>query len=252
MALDASAYAALGLEPGADWAAIERAYKDQIKRHHPDRSGGDAARAAAIIHAYRELKRERDSRNALVLVEEPQTRRGWHGWLWAALGVIAVGLLVVLIGPLKPSGSERPLAAAGRPAGDPMETDLATDAIDGSVRDAVRIFRTGDEPALAGASRDCHRKLRADPSLEQLDRCAAFDDAVVQLLDRDPLRSQGTFGELAVTSRQLSAGAILSNDSLAVDSRLDRIRLQVELALAPREPAPLPPPPPAEADSEND
>ena len=32
-----------GLEPGADPAAIERAYKRLIKQHHPDREGGDAA-----------------------------------------------------------------------------------------------------------------------------------------------------------------------------------------------------------------
>ena len=51
-----SAYAALGLEPGADNAAIDRAYRDLIKRHHPDRAGGDARRAAEIIQAYRELR----------------------------------------------------------------------------------------------------------------------------------------------------------------------------------------------------
>jgi len=32
---------------------------------------------------------------------------------------------------------------------------------------------------------------------------------------------------------QWSAASVLSNDYLAIDSRLDRIRLQVELALAP-------------------
>ncbi len=44
----ASAYAVLELEPGADRAAIEEAYRRLIKRYHPDRSGGDAARAAEI------------------------------------------------------------------------------------------------------------------------------------------------------------------------------------------------------------
>ena len=77
---------------------------------------------------------------------------------------------------------------------------------------------------------------RPSPSLAQLDRCAAFDDAVVQLQDRDPLRDQGPFSELAVTGRQWSAASALSDDYLAIDGRLDRIRLRVELVLAPHVP----------------
>ena len=71
----------------------------------------------------------------------------------------------------------------------------------------------------------------------QLDRCAAFDDAVVELQDRDPLRDRGPFSELAVTGRQWSGASALSNDYLAIDGRLDRIRLRVELALAEAAPA---------------
>ena len=247
---DASAYAVLGVAPDADWSEVERAYKQLIKVHHPDLSGGDAHRATEIIHAYRELKRARDSKGALVLADDDPAVRPRRGWLWGAIpGAALVAGLIVVIGPLKPPRADRPVAVAHDAAGDPMDSDLSASAIEGSIRDATRIFRRRDEMALAGASRDCHRRLRAKPSLEQLDRCAAFDDAVVQLLDRDPLRSQGPFGELAVTSRQLSAGAILSNDSLAVDSRLDRIRLQVELALVPRIPLP---PVPQPAVPEND
>ena len=69
--------------------------------------------------------------------------------------------------------------------------------------------------------------------MARLDRCAAFDDAVVQLQDRDPLRDRGPFSELAVTGRKMSGATLLSNDYLAIDSRLDQIRLRVELALAP-------------------
>ena len=242
MAADASAYAVLGLEPGADWADIEHAYKELIKLHHPDRSGGDAGRAAEIIHAYRELRRARDSKNALILLDEVPPRGRGAAWVWAALSLAAVGLAVLALGPLKPSTVDRQTAAAALPAAaDPIDSELSMATIDRSVREAVRMFRAGDEMALAEASRDCHRRLRAAPSVAELDRCAAFDDAVVLLQDRDPLRSRGPFSELAVTSRQLSAGTILSNDALAVDSRLDRIRLHVELALAPP-PLPLPPP----------
>jgi hypothetical protein len=87
--------------------------------------------------------------------------------------------------------------------------------------------------ALASTSRDCHHLLRSAPSVLQLDRCAAFDDAVVQLEDRDPLRDQGPFSELAVTGRIWAGATALSDDSLAIDGRLDRIRLRVEEVIAP-------------------
>ena len=61
MADDASAYAALGLEPGADSAAIEQAYKRLIKRTS-SRTAKAAmrARAAEINRAYRELRRTQE------------------------------------------------------------------------------------------------------------------------------------------------------------------------------------------------
>jgi hypothetical protein len=91
---------------------------------------------------------------------------------------------------------------------------------------------------MARASADCHHVMRQAPSLAQLDRCAAFDDAVIQLQDRDPLRDSGPFSELAVTGRLMGAASLLSSDYLAIDGRLDRIRLQVELAMAPADPPP--------------
>jgi hypothetical protein len=54
----------------------------------------------------------------------------------------------------------------------------------------------------------------------------------MQLQNHDPMWDRGPFSEIAVTGRQWSAAAALSNDYVAVDGRLDRIRLQVELALA--------------------
>ena len=111
----------------------------------------------------------------------------------------------------------------------------------------MRLSRNSDELALAANSRDCHHRFRLQPTLAALDGCAAFDDAVVLLQDRDPLRDQGPFSEIAVTGRQWSAGQTLSDDNLAIDGRLDRIRLRVELALAPPPPppvSPIPAPPP--------
>jgi len=239
---DASAYAALGLEPGADIAAIERAYKRLIKLHHPDREGGDAERAAEINRAYRELRGGAGSYEPLTLhnIEPP----GIPGNAWVRMAivlVVGVGLLL-LVNPvvtyvrhLSPGSSgllpSTRGAAAARPI-DAMDQPLDAVAILGAVRQAVMNRRNQAE--LLVSSRDCHRILRQSPTMTQLDRCAAFDDAVIQIQDRDPMWDQGPFSELSVTGRQWSAASALSNDYLAIDGRLDRIRMQVELALAPR------------------
>ena len=47
------------------------------------------------------------------------------------------------------------------------------------------------------------------------------------------MRDRGPFSELSVTGRLWSAASALSADYLAIDGRLDRIRLRVELTLAP-------------------
>ncbi len=244
MAGDASAYAALGLEPDADDAAIEQAYKRLIKEHHPDREGGDSQRAAEINRAYRELRTARNLKDPLELNEEwsedmPSGGGGWPAFIVMAMAGAALVLLVA--GPLGPA-ADAPRSPALHWLGtghanvfpmDPMDQPLHVSAITAAARRALLLARTRDEMALASASRDCHHELRNDPSLLQLDRCAAFDDAVVQLQDRDPLRDQGPFGELAVTGRLWSGATALSGDYVAIDGRLDRIRLQVELALAP-------------------
>jgi hypothetical protein len=243
---ESSAYAALGLEPGADAAAIDQAYRRLIKQHHPDREGGDAKRAAEINRAYRELKKKRSrsdfEKSTLDLNESPRALRDpMKSWVLAAMLVIGgVSALVLATGPIPPvgrSGSALPLAhvsPAPATATDPMDQPLAAAGIDSAVRDAYRVDRTSDEMKLAQTSQACHHQLRARPSLAQLDRCVAFDDAVVILQDRDPLRDRGPFSEPAVTGRQWSAASALSNDYLAIDGRLDRIRLQVETLLAPR------------------
>jgi hypothetical protein len=246
MGADASAYAALGLEPGADASAVERAYKRLIKQHHPDREGGDSARAAEINRAYRELRGSAGPQDIILVHEPPPEESG--GWVRVAVALLlALAVLFALTGPLSaymrqllepriPSFATGSTAGGQAPA-DIMDQPLHRAAIKEAVGEAMH--RRGDENALIAASRECFRKLGLDPSLAQLDRCAAFDDAVVQLLDRDPMWDRGPFSQVAVTGRQWSGASGLSNDYLEVDSRMDRIRLQVELALAP--PAPRPP-----------
>jgi hypothetical protein len=239
---DASAFAALGLEPGADAAAIDRAYKKLIKLHHPDREGGDVARAAEINRAYREL-RGSAIKDPLEFNEDLPLHKDGIRWVTLAVFVAIAVAVLVLITPvtraIAPATVARlPLGhvAATATSSDPMDQPLHLGMIDGAVRQALHLSRTKDEMALANASRDCQRSFRADPGLRQLDRCVAFDDAVIQLQDRDPLRDQGPFAELAVTGREWSAASALSNDYLAIDGRLDQIRLRVELALAPEVP----------------
>jgi hypothetical protein len=245
MSGDASAYDSLGLEPGADAAAIERAYKRLIKEHHPDRGGGDAARAAEINRAYRELRKPRPeplAKDALELHDHPiddrRERISWAIPVLCAIGGLVAVVLATSPGSLRDwspaSAQTRPLTSAAAAAVplDGMDRPLSAAAIEGAVRDARHIAATRDEMGLAAASNLCNYKLRNNPDVAQLDRCTAFDDAVVQLQDRDPLRDRGPFSELAVTGRQWSAASALSNDYLAIDGRLDRIRLHVESALA--------------------
>ena len=245
MGADLSAYGVLGLDPGADDAAIEQAYRRLIKKHHPDRSGGDAARATEINRAYRELRADRNLRDPLELNDHwASPPRERSAWIFLAL-LLAVASVLLVFAQAPPSALPEGLAAPGAakmrsapatPGSSKsalMDQPLNASVIDRSARDAVRLARTSDEMALARASRDCHHLLRSNPSLLLLDRCAAFDDAVVQLQDRDPLRDQGPFSEIAVTGRIWSGAASLSDDSVAIDGRLDRIRLRVELALAP-------------------
>ena len=236
---DASAYAALGLEPGSGPDTIDRAYRRLMKIHHPDRNGGDGSRAAEINHAYRQLRSRSALSDPLILDDEPEG--AGNGWVRAALVLIgALAALFFATGPVTAwmrQFSPRPMqvtpgrAVAPASIGDSMDKPIDRKAVSEAVSHALRIG-TGNDGALLTASNLCQRALRTRPSIAQLDRCTAFDDAVVQLQNRDPSWDGGPFSQLAVSRRQWSAASALSNDYLAVDGRLDRIRVEVELALA--------------------
>jgi hypothetical protein len=244
-----SAYAALDLEPGADRAAVEEAYRRLIKLYHPDRSGGDGMRAAEINRAYRELRSGPVSETAPVSRPSQsrlrrKQRRRTPRWPLIVAGVILLALMQS--DGLMQQGSS--WANQLVDAGAPIPTSLArsnvprNSLLDGpvhaadiaeSIEEAIRIVKSGDEQALTDRSRDCHRKLRLDPQLALLDRCAAFDSTVAALLDRDPGQDTGQFNASSVTARQLTAASLMSGDYLAIERRLNRIRSQVELALMP-------------------
>src|SRR5690349_2697876 len=103
MTADTTAYAILGLQPGADRDAVEAAYRRLIKRHHPDRAGGDNSRAAEINRAYFELRgrapSDSDERQPAGIAEAIYMRRAGRnrsvrrkrrrGVRWKAMAVAA-------------------------------------------------------------------------------------------------------------------------------------------------------------------
>ena len=249
MRAPASLYAILGLEPGADRAAVEQAYRRLIKRHHPDRSGGDAGRAAEINRAYFELRRQQEGAEPPPVVRRPNRRRvrrskgRRRSRLWPLLVMVAAVLVWVsrerlIEGVPRWVSQAADASPAAMGSGRAVEADsvlldgpLNEPVIAGAIGEAVELVRRGDVAGLAQWSRDCHRRLRARPEVAQLDRCAAFDDAVVAVADGNRLNDRGVFGASAVTARQMIAGRLLSSDYLAIERRLDRIRTSVELTL---------------------
>lgn len=251
---DPSPYAILGLRPDAKPAEVEEAYRRLIRRHHPDRLGGDGRRAAEINRAYQQLRGSAEagprSRRFPVphvppALRPPRRRRG----RLTILAVAIAGLAIIANGDeirhfyrdQVGIGPEHLSAGSPRQRFDLREAPLDTDGIDRSVSDAVRIAAMG-ETRLAEQSRACHRQLRNRPDPSRLDRCVAFDEAAVRLIGGDMFSQSGPFGFSAVTARQLSAASLMSNDSLAAGSRLAQVRTRVEMALAPSEPVRGPPP----------
>lgn len=55
----AEAYRRLGLDPGADDAAVRRAYREKVKAVHPDRETGDEEQFKRVKEAYEKLQERR-------------------------------------------------------------------------------------------------------------------------------------------------------------------------------------------------
>lgn len=261
MSADRSAFAILGLEPGAEPAAIEAAYKKLIKRFHPDRKGGSAKRAAEINRAYAELRnrpapeleRERPDSIAQAIYERdaairasrtarPRPRNWWPVLLVALVAAALVdrGAVADLSADaLDRVGRVLDQPDFGRGGGSQVTTSADLDGpidaatVAAAVRAAQRLVARGDQDALAERSRRCHLQMREKPSLGRLDRCAAFEDAVAMLEGRDLIRDDGHFSASAVTARQMNAARLLSDDYLAIEARLDQIRGRVWLLLSP-------------------
>ena len=240
--------AVLGLEPGADRRAIDDAFKRLMKQHHPDRPGGDGVRAAEIIRAYRALRPGSMVASEIEFRKRPGTASTkWRWWMLGLAAAAAAAILAAAVDPTPRSGPARLGSEVAQELGlrapnEPqmIEQPLSHAAIDSATDEARTLASQRDEMHLAEKSRDCHLTFRNSRDLAAFDRCVAFDVAVVLLQDRDPLRDQGPFRQVAISRRHWSDAALLSKDSLAIDSRLNRIRLRVELRLAPDEPLPEP------------
>lgn len=267
MRVSAASYAVLGLKPGADRDAIEKAYRRLIKRHHPDRAGGDGARAAEINRAYFELRGRRVQeldepkpstvaeaiymrRATRTRVPRPRPRgRSWKPLVLLAL-LIAASVWRVEIGArltrlsaelrdaMAPAVTYR-AASMPEDGPDPLEAALNVGAVRDSIRQAQSLVGGRGIDRAADASRACHRTMRLAPSAEQLDRCAALDFTVVAIARNDVLQDDGPFSASAVTAREMSAAKLLSDDYMLIEARFDQIRTRVDATVDPK---PLAPP----------
>jgi len=239
-------YAALGLRPGASRAEIDDAYRRLIKRYHPDRTDGDASRAADINRAHTQLTREvpvpQPWRRKVPVPVPVAQRRSAQNTLWAVAGLLAAGGAALMAtdspgsGPAALSWPEPARQAGSGEAIALVDFDepLHGSLIDRSVADALRFYRSGDSAATLAFSRSCHNRLRASPSLAWFDSCAAFDEAIAILESDNSLAESGPFSASAVVARHMASARILARDMLAADSRVHEIRSRVEFELLPR------------------
>jgi hypothetical protein len=257
MAASPDSYALLGLPSGADRAAVDRAYRSLMKRHHPDR-GGDPAQAASINRAYADITRPTPvaaeptpTDIAAALYQRHQAmrhsgsasaRRKPRRWpLWLLLGGLVAGIAWIERDPLTdlawnlewryfaPTRDDSARDPDFTATSSTAHVELGSAPLDGQTilaaeASARRVVKRGGIGAAADASRRCYIGFRDDPSLARYDHCVAFDDAVL-LLGGFGVADRGGFSAGAVTSRQLAAARALDRDYESIEMRLDRIRL---------------------------
>jgi hypothetical protein len=242
---DRSPYDVLGLRPGAGRAEVSDAYRRLMKRHHPDRPGGDANRASEINRAYTCL-RKRLGEPVRVPVAVPIRRRSARGrrtsivFLLAAAGISAL----VLNDYCRQGSTQRafvtipqftaPLRAEDREVFDPPSLDepVQTQVVAKAIADAVTFHASGNFGAAADYSNACHSALRRQRTLAWYDACTAFDEAMLALGDKASDDS-GPFDEAAVITREVAAARIFSDGTMSADSHLHDIRSQVDMAILP-------------------
>jgi hypothetical protein len=247
MSGERSPYDVLGVRPGAGRAEVNDAYRRLMKRHHPDRPGGDANRAAEINRAYTYLRR-RLGEPVRVPVAVPIRRRSGRGrraavfFLLAAAGVSAV----VLSEDGKPGFARKALVAIPQfsppiraedgeivdfPIGS-LDEPVQSQVVAKAIADAISFHSSGDLAGAADYSNACHKALRRERTLGWFDTCTAFDEAMLTLNDKGT-DEPGPFNESAVITREVAAARIFSDGTLSADAHLHDIRSQVDMAILP-------------------
>ncbi len=246
-----SAYAILGVRPGAGRAEVNIAYRRLIKRYHPDRPGGDSNRAAEINRAYTFLRR-RLGEPVRVPVAVPIRRRAGPARFRRAASLFTVLIIGVAIAVVSRDGhlgttppafllfSEwnrtPPVESDGNYGDAPLadfEEPVQPRIVANAVADALRFHAAGNLSAAVAYSRDCQISLRRERKLGWFDACAAFDEAMLTLYGDSGKPDSSAFNEAAVVAREIAAARILSDDTLAADSHLHQIRSQVDIAILP-------------------
>lgn len=235
---EGSAHRVLGLAPGASREAVEAAYRRLIKQHHPDRPGGDAEKARALIQAYRQLTRT--SAAPKLVVNAPRTmprkptRRNRGKW---AVAAVTAGLLfLVPFGDLPTLAGPEPSTWAPRTPAPPaaprvpftLQPMVAADAaaVEAGVDEARRMADLPPAASLA-YSRSCAEDLRRLPSEGLLDHCLAFDIAAAKGLRNGPAwLAHGVMAE-----RHGRAARSLLGDAVLADARVRDVRRLVERRL---------------------
>ncbi len=252
MSMQDSAYAALGLRPGARRSEVDQAYRRLIKLYHPDRTGGDGHRAAEINRAYTLLRRSglaatpRPQRMPMPVPRPRRAGRPRFRWaMLAALAAVAAGGFAAMdkrgaIGRATdrmairlPVSETIPLARFSSPVTS-FDEPLNLQVIDTAIANAVEFHEAGDPGGAGEFSRQCQVKLRQQPNLARFDACSAFDEATVTLLGDEVVADSGSFDISAVVVRELGAARLLSGDAAGAEFRIHRIRSRVEMALLPR------------------
>jgi hypothetical protein len=135
------ARAVLGVAAGASWAEVRATYRARIGAAHPDRAGGDTARAAALNDAFATLARARRA-GAL------HTRSG-------------------------PAGRAAPAPAEASPAPRPRGPGVPAEVLDG---DTIHLPMPADE-AFARLVEACHHV----GDVTYVDRSCAILEALVRI-----------------------------------------------------------------------
>lgn len=277
----------LGLPEGADQAAIDLAYRRLIKRHHPDRPGGDGDRAAEINRAYTILKdpgrRARFERDSLIgapqrhrptpppmvqprrplAMAAPPARRSRGVGLLLATGLLAAFAAAAddprlrwqmvdswddLARQFAPLDRSNVTGGFAVAAGKPQPINRRAVA-EGSEL-ALSLVRSKGLAAAAEASRDCYRDYRQTLSSARLDGCLAFDHGVAASGAVEGQEDEERyFSAISITARQIAAAQLQSSDYDWIENRLDSIRTEAERRASPPPPLPQLPPLPGREDS---